>query len=148
MTHSVVCVCVCVGAWHRISKQHESLGGSNVNTHTHLHTHISPHTCLSLSLTRRSLPSQFPSHSSVTRQLSPGLRTPYEIIPMPTLALWLPWQPSTEQWSHQVTEGQVIGECVCLWMCTRVIMLCVCVCLRLFQCHSCHRASNPIQLIM
>lgn len=96
-------------------------------------THTSPQTSLSLSLTHHSLQSQFPSRSSVTRQLSPGLRTPYEIIPMPTLPLWFPWQPGTEQWSCQVTEGQVIGECVCVcvpasvWMCTRVIVLCVCV---------------------
>lgn len=97
-------------------------------------THTSPQTSLSLSLTHHSLQSQFPSRSSVTRQLSPGLRTPYEIIPMPTLPLWFPWQPGTEQWSCQVTEGQVIGECVCVCACQRVdVHTCdgvVCLCSR------------------
>lgn len=90
----------------------------DTQVYTH-HTHT--HTSLSLSLTHCSLASQFPSHPSVTRQLSPGLRTPHEIIPLPTLPLWFPWQRATEQWGCQVTEGRVIGdgvlgsECACLF---------------------------------
>lgn len=51
-------------------------------------------------MTLCSLHLQVPLHASVTKQQSPGLRTPYKIMPLATLPLRFPWQPTTEKLSH------------------------------------------------
>lgn len=73
--------------------------------HTHKHTHRA-------SAWRRHWPAvPHPNYPPpVTRQPSPGLHTLYEIIPMQTLALRLPWQPSTAQW---VCAAECVRACPC-----------------------------------
>lgn len=91
-------VCMCV---RRLRRRY-----GTVNLQASSHTYIQ-HNCMAPSLPHHSPHPNSPP--PVTRQLSPGLRTLYEIIPMQTLALWLLRQPSTAQ---RICATDCVRACV------------------------------------